>query len=131
MISWPPLQLIKLFKRYDYYSNKIVNELVKYKYNESEYTYFPRRARPNDRDTYKDIFYVEDFQQPIEVKFENTTMSVPNGYERYLTMDFGDYMKLPPKEKRVGNHPAFIDLNTPVKYYIDLAKKGNFDFLNN
>ena len=33
-------------------------------------------------------------------------------YDKYLTHIFGDYMKLPPKEKQVPGHFEILDLNT-------------------
>ena len=37
-------------------------------------------------------------------KFENETFNIPKDYDEYLTQIYGDYMKLPPKEKQVSNH---------------------------
>ena len=34
--------------------------------------------------------------------FEDRTIPVPNGYDEILHLYYGDYMKLPPKEKQVG-----------------------------
>lgn len=40
----------------------------------------------------------------IESDFENLKCKIPVGYDSYLTKHYGDYMKLPPKEKQVSNH---------------------------
>lgn len=45
------------------------------------------------RDMYKDIVYLP---------FEDTTIPVPSGYKEILSLYYGDYMKLPPKEKQIG-----------------------------
>ena len=37
-------------------------------------------------------------------KFEDRLIRVPVGYEQYLTQLYGDYMTLPPVEKRVTDH---------------------------
>ena len=38
-------------------------------------------------------------------------MPLPVGYDKYLKMAFGDYMKLPPKEKQVPHHDiVYMDL---------------------
>ncbi len=52
------------------------------------------------------------------VDFEGLKMPCMSGYDEYLKMVFGDYMKLPPKESRVPHHDiAYLDLNTPcIKY---------------
>ena len=54
------------------------------------------------------------------VTFEGERMPCMSGYDKYLTMIFGDYMKLPPIEEQKPHHEiAYLDLNTPV------LKKGN------
>ena len=66
----------------------------------------------------------EDFKKDIEVPFEDTTIKVPIGYDRYLRMDFGDYMQLPPLDKRVSRHNAdIIDMNQSYRYYMEEQKK--------
>ena len=68
----------------------------------------------NDYD--KDIF-----DNAVYVEFEDTQLPIPEGYNRYLTKAFGDYMVLPPLEKRENHHAyEFIDLDSPYKVY-----KGN------
>jgi len=50
--------------------------------------------------------------------FAETQMPIPVGYDAYLKIAFGDYMQLPPKEKRVGHHDVvFMDLNKSYKNY--------------
>ena len=44
------------------------------------------------------------FGTPKKVQFDKTSMSVQEHVEDYLKYMFGDYMKLPPPEKRVGAH---------------------------
>ena len=39
-----------------------------------------------------------------ETEFEDTTLFIPEGWEHYLTQVYGDYMKLPPEEKRIPEH---------------------------
>lgn len=52
----------------------------------------------------KDIFDKEIFGEGVEKKFENLSLKVPKDYDRYLKQMYGDYMKLPPKEKQKGEH---------------------------
>lgn len=60
----------------------------------------------------------EAFDKAIWVDFENVKMPIPQGYDVYLRTAFGDYMKLPPKEKQKPHHDAiFIDLNNSYKKY--------------
>lgn len=52
------------------------------------------------------------------VTFEGLEMPCMSGYDEYLTMVFGDYMKEPPKEKQVPHHDiAYMDLNSPCINY--------------
>lgn len=60
----------------------------------------------------------EAFDKAIWVDFEDVKMPIPQGYDVYLRTAFGDYMKLPPKEKQKPHHDAiFIDLNNSYKKY--------------
>ena len=60
----------------------------------------------------KEIFNKEVFKNSIETDFEDLKSYIPVGYDKYLTQFYGDYMKLPPKEKRVGHH-EIIKLKFP------------------
>ncbi len=111
----------KLFRPYNYYSQKQEETLGKNSFSESDKVFFPWRRKPekNLKASYKDIFYYEDFKEAKKVVFEDGYINIPIGFDRYLKMDFGDYMKLPAKEKQVGNHPtALIDLSKSYKEYI-------------
>lgn len=55
--------------------------------------------------------WIED---TIEVPFENLYIKIPREYDKYLTNEFGNYMKLPPLEKRISDH---------VYYFIDLTRR--------
>ncbi len=52
----------------------------------------------------KDIFKKEMFGDGVEKQFENLQLMVPTEYDAYLKQMYGDYMQLPPEEKRVGEH---------------------------
>ena len=73
---------------------------------------------------YSNIFNYEDFKDSIEVPFEDTIIKVPIGYDNYLKKDFGDYMKLPPENKRITHNPAILDLNKSYKVYANNYLKG-------
>lgn len=55
-----------------------------------------------------DYFYVEIekawYDETAEAVFEDTKFLIPSGWDPYLTQTYGDYRKLPPKEKRVPEH---------------------------
>ena len=66
----------------------------------------------------KNWYPKEAFAEAEFRKFENCQLPIPIGYDTYLKIAFGDYMKLPPKEKQVGHHDAlFMDLDTGYKTY--------------
>lgn len=44
------------------------------------------------------------FSNPKLVEFEGRTVPIPKKSELYLTLEYGDYMKLPPKSEQRPNH---------------------------
>lgn len=50
------------------------------------------------------IFKREWFEDTIDQPFGDTTVRIPRDYDGYLTCLYGDYMTLPPVEKRVSEH---------------------------
>ena len=52
----------------------------------------------------KQPFDKEDFAETILHKFEDREFCVMKGYDHCLKCGFGDYMKLPPIEKRISHH---------------------------
>ena len=46
----------------------------------------------------------EWYGEAKELSFEGRTLRAPNNYEGYLKNIYGDYMKLPPEEKRIRKH---------------------------
>lgn len=58
------------------------------------------------------------FDEAIYVNFEGENMPIPVGYDEYLRIAFGDYMKLPPKEKQFPHHDiVFCDISNCYKKY--------------
>ena len=49
-------------------------------------------------------FKEEDFSEVIPHVFEKYEFNVMKGFDDYLTNGFGDYMTLPPVEKRISHH---------------------------
>ena len=63
-------------------------------------------------------FPVRWFRHPAYLEFEGHQMPVPEDYDKWLTISYGDYMQLPPPEERVYRHDAvFIDLEHSYKQY--------------
>lgn len=69
------------------------------------------------------------FEKQLFKEFEGYFFPIPQGYDEYLTMVFGNYMELPPVEKRVCHHEfEFMDMNNSYKkyrgiYYYNNSKK--------
>ena len=58
------------------------------------------------------------FAHAVRHSFEGYLMPVPEDYDTYLKMAFGDYMQLPPVEKRVCHHEyEFMDMKKGYKAY--------------
>ena len=52
----------------------------------------------------KEVFPKEDFSASVPLEFEGRTVPAPTGYQRVLTRMYGDYMQLPPEDKRKTHH---------------------------
>ena len=62
----------------------------------------------------RNFYPKEIFSAAKKVPFEDTVLPIPVGYDGYLRIAFGDYMKLPPEEERVPSHDAAVmDLDKP------------------
>ena len=60
----------------------------------------------------------EWFSKAVYKEFEGELMPIPNGYDEYLKMAFGNYMELPPKEQQKPSHDViFCDLENSYKKY--------------
>ncbi len=57
----------------------------------------------------REVIERKEFLPVKEIKFENKRYCVINNTDLYLKGIYGDYMKLPPKEKRVNHMPLKID----------------------
>ena len=57
----------------------------------------------------KEVFPREDIFPTTKVTFEGNKYDAIKNYDKFLTNLYGDYMKLPPKEKRVNHMPLKLD----------------------
>lgn len=68
-----------------------------------------------EREITPSIWYGEG----VDLEFEGLKIKVPSDYKAWLTQVYGDYMQLPPIEKRVTHHfTEVIDLDKSYKEYI-------------
>lgn len=59
----------------------------------------------------KELFEAVWFNHSVLLPFEGFEVNAPSNYVAYLTIHYGDYMQLPPEEKRVASHEkCFVDL---------------------
>ncbi len=57
------------------------------------------------------IFPTKIYSDSVEMLFEEKMFPVPKQWDEYLRICYGDYMKLPPKEKRIPEH-ARTEINS-------------------
>lgn len=64
------------------------------------------------------------FDEYIDVDFYGMTIPIPKYYDEILKITYGDYMCLPPKEKR-GNwhHGIFVDTDKSYDFYLNRGKE--------
>ena len=92
----------KLFYRKRNLKLEIIEELKNYKnYNKTDAKYVGNLI---DGQIDLDIKEKSLFAEQIKMIFENHEFDVPLKYKEFLTKEYGDYMKLPPKKERVANH---------------------------
>lgn len=75
-----------------------LSAISKYSFNNSEY------CGPFRKGGIGMLAKKNMIENTIEACFENYIFQVPQGYDVWLRQEFGDYMQLPPIEKRVSNH---------------------------
>ena len=67
---------------------------------------------------------------PIELRFEDTTILVPSTYDADLTAHYGNYMELPPKDERHShNNFALVSFNESYENYYKRLEKLDPEFL--
>lgn len=86
------------YKKYTYEGSKIVGNLYGIKYK-------------------KELMAKEIFGTPVLYDFEDTQFYGVSDYDAYLTRIYGDYMTLPPVEKRERHAIDFMDFNLPYREY--------------
>lgn len=59
----------------------------------------------------REIVPLEIFKNSVELTFEDFKINAPSLYDDYLRNIYGEYMKLPPVEARVGHEIVGLDLN--------------------
>ena len=74
------------------------------------------------------IFPRSLFDEYGQAQFEGSSFPIVKDYDTYLKICFGDYMKLPPPEKRQAHvHALFFDLEKPYTEYVKQNASANKD----
>ena len=60
----------------------------------------------------KETIPIIEFEPYTQLEFEGKMYNVPRNWNLYLTRIYGDYMTLPPVEKRVNHYPQYISFDT-------------------
>ncbi|CIV76330.1 phosphorylcholine transferase LicD1 [Streptococcus pneumoniae] len=82
-----------------YFANKIEKEIQKYSRENGQYMAFiPSKFKE------KEVFPSGTFDKTIDLPFENLSLPAPEKFDTILTQFYGDYMTLPPEEKRFYSH---------------------------
>ena len=70
------------------------------------FTYDPKRELLTnyERTEFRETKTTEVFDELIDIEFEGKKYAAPKRYDEYLTIMYGDYMKLPPEDKQVTHH---------------------------
>lgn len=123
------LILIDNLKKRGYKANSVSKKLVlllstfldngiikKWRYNQYyKYNTFPSDwiSRVLGETRFNSAFLPKDvFGKPVYVPFEGVMLPVPEKLDEYLSITYGNYMQLPPEEKRVSLHITDIDFGT-------------------
>lgn len=107
--SWAPLLVRRLYTMQGL-QKRIRKVLTKYDYNSSNlassYTDGIKKVLPKS---------ITDVYGPFE--FEGHTVQGIKNYDPYLKCMYGDYMTIPPVEKRVQHNFHYLDLEHPYREY--------------
>lgn len=97
---------LKLFG-FDYLKlkKKCLESYIKYQDKETEYV-----SELDGNGHFKPhIFLRSDFEPANYMKFEDIEVRTPKNIDVVLTTIYGDYMRMPPKEKRYNHMPSYLD----------------------
>lgn len=95
-----PLYIIAKILGRDFFFKKLDKLKVKYQYDLCDYV-GPTTWQSDYR---RDVMKKELVDKTVFVEFEDGMFRVPERYDEVLKQKYGDYMKLPPKEKQVATH---------------------------
>lgn len=107
---WKQL-IINLGRKFDTerMQEKLIRFLRKKTYNSSQYVCMCASSYRNKKIIKKEIYGI-----PQKIKFRDYYFNAPEQSEKYLRVEYGDFMKLPPIEKRHSHHNfIYVNLDLP------------------
>jgi len=76
----------------------------------------------------KNVYPRELFARSISAVFEDEEYPIPEKYDEILRIMYGDYMALPPEEKRIcKQHAVLVDLDKSYENYYEYHKSMVFE----
>lgn len=112
-----PIRILRLISKLFYPSIKkaqVAKEKLHRAVNSSTYI-----ANYSGTGGERDIVPAEWYAEGVEVTFEGMLAIAPCEYHKVLTKQYGNYMELPPVEKRVTHHYTdIIDTEKSYRYYM-------------
>ena len=124
-------KLYPLIRRFDshipisYFAHKWYEMLKRYPFKDCNYTGYVWWF-----DVLRLVYKKEVFGQPTPYPFEDTIIYCPQDADALLKQQFGDYMKLPPAEKRIPLHRGTLDLEHSYHDYQEGKYPLSYDFKN-
>ncbi|NLL56399.1 MAG: LicD family protein [Clostridiales bacterium] len=95
------------------WQNRLARHLRKKSFNKSKYVSMSATSTKDKKIVKKEIF-----GEPKKIKFREHYFYAPQMIDEYLKTEYGDYMQLPPIEKRCSHHNfVYIDLNLPFEKF--------------
>ncbi len=73
----------------------------------------------------KETFEKQKITEYIDVDFENEKFKGLKNYDYYLNQIYGNYMELPPKEKRKNHKPYIVKFSDGEELKFDLKRENN------
>jgi len=104
-ILYPFLKPIFVCVPPDYFCRKWLDLLKKYPFEKCNYTGYVWWF-----DVARLVYKREVFGKPTPLPFESAVMYCPEKWDELLKQQFGDYMTLPPEDKRKPMHVGTLDL---------------------
>ena len=96
--------IFRMFTNEKYFPHKLSSLLQKYSFDESEMLVIWGWG-PWEK---KAIVKKKSYMAPIKLEFEGELFWCPGNYDELLSQTYGNYMMLPPEEKRVWRHISKI-----------------------